>query len=120
MARDAFSLLHFPMLCGVIAYAYALEEMVAHPGETLETGVRLALTLGLGLFVGGLGVALWRATGRVLVPRFLSVAGIVVVVLAVPSLTPTAALTVALAGLVLTAVLERSVGEGREAAAATP
>ena len=84
-----------------------------------ETGVRLALAFGLGLFVSGLGVALWRATGRVL-PRLLSVAGIATVILALPSLSPTVALTVALLGPVLTAVLERHVGEGRDAAVATP
>jgi low temperature requirement protein LtrA len=31
MARDAFSLIHFPLLCGVIAYAAVVEAVVSHP-----------------------------------------------------------------------------------------
>ncbi|CAN5769666.1 hypothetical protein BH24DEI2_BH24DEI2_24380 [soil metagenome] len=86
LARDAFSLLHFPMLCGVIVYAFATEEIVAHPEEVLGRSVRLALALGLALFVGGLGVALWRATGRVLWPRLLIVVGTAAALLTWPNL----------------------------------
>lgn len=64
MARDVYSLLHFPMLCGVIAYAAAIEEAIRHPGEPLARAARLALALGLTLFVGGLALATRRATGR--------------------------------------------------------
>jgi low temperature requirement protein LtrA len=68
MARDVFSLAHFPMLCGVIAYAVALEEAIAHPGDPFPTWARLALSLGLLLFVGGTALAMWRATcGRPIV-----------------------------------------------------
>ena len=31
VARDAFSLGHFPLLCGIIGFAVAIEEMVRHP-----------------------------------------------------------------------------------------
>jgi low temperature requirement protein LtrA len=62
MARDAFSLAHFPMLCGVIAYAAALEEAILHPQDPLSTAGRLALASGLVLFVGGTALAMWRAT----------------------------------------------------------
>ena len=106
LARDAFSLLHFPMLCGVIIYAFATEEIVAHPEEVLGGSVRLALALGLALFVGGLGVAMGRATGHVLLPRLLLVGGMAAVILTLPNLSPTVALAVALGGLVLIALLE--------------
>ena len=66
MARDVFSLLHFPMLCGVIAYAVAIEEVIAHPGEPLAPTGRLALVIGLTLFVGAMAVTIWRATQRIL------------------------------------------------------
>ena len=62
MARDAFSLAHFPMLCGIIAYAAALEEAILHPEDPLGTAGRLALALGIVLFVGGTALAMWRAT----------------------------------------------------------
>jgi low temperature requirement protein LtrA len=64
MARDAYSLLHFPMLCGVIAYAAAVEEAIRHPSVPLAPSGRLALAAGLALFVIGLAVASSRATGR--------------------------------------------------------
>jgi len=62
LARDVFSLAHFPMLCGVVAYAVALEEAVAHPADALPVQGRLALAIGPFLFVGGTALAMWRAT----------------------------------------------------------
>jgi low temperature requirement protein LtrA len=50
------------MLCGVIAYAVALEEAIAHPGDPLVPSARLALALGPLLFVVGTALAMWRAT----------------------------------------------------------
>jgi low temperature requirement protein LtrA len=45
MARDAFSLIHFPMLGGVIAYAVAIEQVATHSGEPLALNARVALAL---------------------------------------------------------------------------
>jgi low temperature requirement protein LtrA len=64
MARDVFSVIHFPMLCGVIAMAAATEQALAHPDEPLAVATRLALGGGAALFVCGTAAALWRATGR--------------------------------------------------------
>ena len=50
------------MLCGVIAYAVGLEEALAHPVDPLPDSGRLAIALGLLLFVGGTALAIWRAT----------------------------------------------------------
>jgi low temperature requirement protein LtrA len=62
VARDTFSLSHFPMLCGIVAYAVALEDAIAHPGDPLPGAARLALSLGMLLFLGGTAFAMWRAT----------------------------------------------------------
>lgn len=64
MARDVFSVIHFPLLCGVIAFAVAAEQALAHPGAPLPLSVRGALAAGGVLFVGGAAAALWRATGK--------------------------------------------------------
>jgi low temperature requirement protein LtrA len=69
LARDVFSVAHFPMLCGVIAMAMATEEALAHPDRALDVSVRAALGAGVVLFVCGTAVALWRATGRAMVWR---------------------------------------------------
>ncbi len=50
------------MLCGVIAYAVGLEEALGHPTEPLAPEGRLAIALGILLFVGGTALSMWRAT----------------------------------------------------------
>ncbi len=45
IARDAYSLLHYPLVVGIIFYAVAAEEIVAHPDEPLEDFGRLLLLL---------------------------------------------------------------------------
>ena len=69
MARDVFSVIHFPMLCGVVGIAVAIEVGLARPSDPLETSVRAALGVGTLLFIGGTAAALWRASGRVLASR---------------------------------------------------
>jgi len=102
MGRDVFSLLHFPMLCGVIAYAAAIEAAVAHPEVPLVLGVRLALGSGLALFVGGMAVALWRATRRVLRVRLVLCAALAVLLVVWGGAQP--ALSMAVAFAVVTAI----------------
>jgi low temperature requirement protein LtrA len=70
MARDTFSVLHFPMLCGIVAMSGATAEALAHPHEPLSLAVRLALGTGAVLFVVGAAVAIWRAAGEVLIWRW--------------------------------------------------
>jgi hypothetical protein len=50
----------------------AFEEAIAHPDEALSTGAALALTVGAGLFLGGLAASSARARVReAVVPRAL-------------------------------------------------
>ena len=107
MGRDVFSLLHFPMLCGVIAYAFVVEEIVAHPGEALALDGRIALAAGLVLFVGGMAVAIWRATQRVLRPRVVLTLGTAVVVVLVSGVSGQLSLVIALAGILIIVVVEQ-------------
>lgn len=110
MARDVFSLIHFPMLCGIIAYAVAAEEVVAHPAEALSLEARLALTVGLVLFVGGMVVAMWRATGRLLLPRLILTVVTAIAIVAVAGVAPLFTLVIALVGIVVIAGLEQRAG----------
>ena len=107
MARDVYSLLHFVMLLGVIAYAYAVEIALAHPGEPLSFDGRIALAAGLVLFVGGMAVAIWRATRKVLVARIVVILGTAVTILAFAGVSGSITLAVALAGVLLIAVIEQ-------------
>lgn len=107
MARDVFSLLHFPMLCGVIAYAFAVEEIVAHPGEPLPFVGRVALAAGLVLFVGGMAIAIRRATRHLLVPRVILTVGTAIAIVAVSGVTGQFTLAIAFAGILAIVVVEQ-------------
>ena len=107
MARDVFSLLHFPMLCGVVAYAVAIEEAVVHPGEPLPFGGRVALAAGLTLFVGGMAVAMWRARLRLPLPRLILVGVTAIAIVAVSGVAAPLTLAIALVGIVVIAVWEQ-------------
>lgn len=65
IARDAYTLLHYPLVVGIIFYAVAAEEIVAHPDEPLETFGRLALSLGVSLALLAIAGAVARVTGRI-------------------------------------------------------
>lgn len=121
MARDVYSLLHFVMLCGLIAYTVAVEEAVAHPAEPLHLDARLALAAGLVLFVGGMAAAKWRATRRVLGARALLAVATAAVVIGVGGAAPWVSMGIALVGVVVIVAVEerlsrRAAMEGGEVA----
>jgi low temperature requirement protein LtrA len=107
LARDVFSVLHFPMLCGVIAMAAATEEALTHPNDTLTADGRIFLAAGAVLFVCGTAAATWRAAGHVHPWRWILApgAGAAVAMLATP---PWMALAILLTMLVIISALEHS------------
>ena len=107
LARDAHTLVHFVMLCGVIAYAVAVEEVIAHPHDPLHLDGQLALGLGVLLFVGGMALALWRATRHLLLPRVLIALVTAVLVVVVSGVAPAFSLAIVLVGVVAIAIIEQ-------------
>lgn len=107
-ARDAFSLMHFPMLCGVIAYAVAIEAALAHAHEPLYASARIALGAGLLLFVGGMALVTRRVTGSWLPRRLAIVVVTAIAVIAAEGFSPLVSLSLALAGVVGIAFAEHS------------
>jgi low temperature requirement protein LtrA len=107
LARDAYSILHFPVILGIVLYAVAVEEAVAHPGESLRLAASLALGGGLALFVGGTAAALFRAGRRGLSPRLLLLGGTVVGVWATQPVAVTWSLLVAVTGALAVAAIEQ-------------
>jgi len=106
MGRDVFSLLHFPMLCGLVIYAYAIEEAMVHPDHAMTVQARLAMAIGIILYSFSIVLAFWRATGKILFLRAgwtLVVAGIC---LAYSGITVFGTLGIALTGLFMLCVLE--------------
>jgi low temperature requirement protein LtrA len=116
LARDVFSVMHFPMLCGVIAMAAATEEALAHPDRPLATDLRVALGGGTVLFICGTAAAMWRATGRAPLWRAILAPTGAVIVVGVGAI-PVVAMGVLLAVLVVIAAIEHRQPPARPAAA---
>jgi low temperature requirement protein LtrA len=110
MARDAFSLLHFLMVCGVIAYAVSVEEAVAHPGESLPLTGRIALAVSLVLFIGGMAAVFWRSTGHLPRPRVAVTAVAAIAIVALPNVSPITSLAIAGIGVWAIAIFETGLG----------
>jgi low temperature requirement protein LtrA len=66
LARDAFSFAHFPLICGIVGFAVAVEETVAHPGDPMLPAVLAALGIGVSLFVLSSALSLRVLGGPVL------------------------------------------------------
>jgi len=106
VARDAFSLGHFPLVCGIIGFAIATEEIVHHPGDVPATEVTLALGVGVTLYVVAAACSLWRASRVVLWPRLGIMALTMVALAIVSSAEPAWQLGVVAAGLLVIVLVE--------------
>jgi low temperature requirement protein LtrA len=98
LARDAYTYLHLPMVVGIVLFALAMKETLAHVGEELDTIPALGLCGGSALYLFAyvaLRLRLSRTVGR---GRF---AAAVVFVL----LLPVALAVPALVALALTAAV---------------
>ena len=104
LARDAFSLAHFPLIAGIVGFAVALEGIGAHPDEPASAAVIASLGLGVTLFVASSALALRLCGGPVLIARLVFLAVMLVGLALVAPLAPVWPLLVvaaALLGIVL-------------------
>jgi low temperature requirement protein LtrA len=62
LARDAYSLLHFPMVAGIVLVAFGLHEALAHVGDPLHREPATALFGGAGLYLLAHVAFYWRNT----------------------------------------------------------
>jgi low temperature requirement protein LtrA len=68
-ARDAYTLLHIPVVLGIVMYAVAAEEVVAHAERPLGPEFRLAMAAGIVLVLLGMMAAVYRAHRRLIYGR---------------------------------------------------
>ena len=104
LARDAFSLGHFPLVAGIVGFAVAIEEIGAHPDEPASLAVLASLGIGVSLFVASSAIALWLCGGRALVARPAFLAAMLVglaLVAPLPPVWPLLVVAAALLGIVL-------------------
>ena len=106
IARDSYTLIHFLMLAGVVAYAAAIEEVIAHAATAMSSTAAAALALGLTLFIGGMAAALWRATGNLPRERLVVVVAGAVAIVAAAGVGGFLALGIALIATIAIGVLE--------------
>jgi low temperature requirement protein LtrA len=104
--RDGYSLSHFPLIAGIIGFAVAIEEIVAHSDEPASGAVVAALGVGVALFVGFSAVSYWRLSRRALVTRFVLLAVMGGLLVTVASLAPVVPLLVVAGTLVALVALE--------------
>ena len=113
LARDVYSIWHFPLVFGVVLLAVAIEEAVTHPHEALPVGGSLALAGGVVLFVGSAAAAL-RQSGYSLSGRRLVILAVVGAGIgATHGAAVTWSLLVVALGLLLLGVVERPTPESR-------
>ena len=71
LARDVYSLLHVPLIYGIISMAVGFEIILSHPSDPLSLPGALALGGGILLFTGSTAAAVWRSGKHPLAPRFI-------------------------------------------------
>jgi low temperature requirement protein LtrA len=120
LARDAYSLLHFPLLCGLIIYAYAIEEAMLHPGEDMTLAARMALALGIFIFSNGVVITHLRAFGEVIFGRIIITTLVSAAVFWITGIATYWSMAIAFGGLVILCVWEEIFCPFEESPSASP
>jgi low temperature requirement protein LtrA len=105
LARDAFSFAHFPLIGGIVGFAVAVEETVAHPDDPMPGPVLASLGAGVILFVLSSALSLRLLGGPPLAARVgvlvvMAAALAVAWVVAPPPVVPLGIVVAALLGIV--------------------
>jgi low temperature requirement protein LtrA len=103
IARDSYSLLHFPMVAGIVLAALGLKKTLAHVEDPLELVPAAALLGGLALYLLGHVAFRWRQIHSLAWHRLLTAVALVALVpaaVAIPALV-----TLAIAAVLLTALI---------------
>ena len=105
MGRDAYSLFHFPLVCGLITLAFAIEESLKHPTEIMTYHAQAALSISILLYSISLTFSLWRTTGQISWMRIVGTVCISLVCYFLPGLQTLWVLLIAFSGLFLLCVV---------------
>ncbi len=64
-ARDAYSVLHYPLVVGIVFYALALEDVLTHPTDPIPPQGRFAMSVGVALVLLSVVASAYRAVRRI-------------------------------------------------------
>jgi low temperature requirement protein LtrA len=112
VARDSFSMLHYPMMVGIIFVGAVVEEGIVHPEEPLHIEARVALGVGIALFVVGMGLALKRAGGGWHLHRMVTTALIALAIVFIADVDAYVTILMGLAGMIVIGTIEHFLYEG--------
>ena len=76
LARDAYSLLHFPMVAGIVLSALGMKETLAHVDEPLDDVTAFALVGGVALYLLAHVAFAWRDHRALKVQRVIAAAAV--------------------------------------------
>jgi low temperature requirement protein LtrA len=96
LARDAYTYAHFPMIVGIVLFAFGMKTVVAHVGDELDAAAAFALCGGSALYLFTYSAIRTRIERRVKLSRGRFVAAVVLLLL-----LPLAMVIPALAALAL-------------------
>jgi low temperature requirement protein LtrA len=96
LARDAYTYLHFPMIVGIVLFAFAMKDIVGHVGDELDSVAAFALCGGSALYLLTYSAIRMRIERRLRLSRGRFVAALLLLVL-----LPVATIVPALAALAL-------------------
>jgi low temperature requirement protein LtrA len=113
-ARDAYSLAHFPLVCGIVGFAVAADRMVLHRTDPVDARTLAALAIGTMLFMGATVLSYRRLRRRVLWPRLLITLVATVSLSVVEGAQPVWPLTIVAIGLAVVGLVERERIGGNE------
>ena len=106
LARDVYSVLHFPMVLGIVAFATTIEHALAHPHDLLGLPGRSLLAASMLLFAGGMAVALARAGRPISLARRWIPLATAATVISLANVQALVSLAAVLAGMMLMALAE--------------
>jgi low temperature requirement protein LtrA len=106
LARDVYSLLHFPLMCGLIIYAYAIEQAMLFPKQAMTEAARLALAAGIAIFSIGIAITHLRADGKLSYVRILITVFVAVTVYLFRDIPTFWTMAIALTGLMILCIVE--------------
>ncbi|MCP4303986.1 MAG: low temperature requirement protein A [bacterium] len=106
LARDAYSIAHYPLVAGIILFALGTEELLVHPEASLEPAGRWAFVGGLMLFFAAESLMAYRFTGSTTWERFALIGLLPIAGLAFGEVSGATLVALVCAGLLVTLGVE--------------
>jgi low temperature requirement protein LtrA len=117
LARDVFSIFHYPVVLGIVFFAVAAKKVIARPGDPLSAAGRAALGLGVALFLVGFLLGRYRVVREISRERAAAAALALLAVVVLRALPAVALLAVVSAVVAIAGAVEseamRSLLRGR-------